>query len=86
MIRIIQSDSNGSITERLSVLSAGENHVLHISSAELLDSLLSEHPAHSVGHIALSAPVRAYDPGDPVMEVKFNLVCKRFESLHFYVL
>ena len=54
---------------------------LHGSAAELLCTLLSQHPAHRVRHIALTASVGADNPGDSVVEFKFYLVRKGLESL-----
>ena len=86
MIRIVQSDRNRSITQRLSVLGAGKDNVLHAAASELLYPLLTQHPADGIRDITLPTPVRAYDTCNAVVEVKFYLVRKGFKSLHLYVL
>ena len=50
---------------------------------QLLDLLLTEHPADCIGNIALSASVRSHDAGDAVVEFKYDLIGKGFESLYF---
>ena len=86
MVGIVQSDRNRRVTQGPAVLRTREDHILHRAPSELFDPLLSKHPAHCVCHIALAASVRADDPRNAIVEIKFYLICKGFESLHFYTL
>src|SRR5699024_3123261 len=85
MIRVIESNSYRSVTERLPVLRTGEDHILHAAASELFDSLLTEDPSYSVRYITLAASVRSHNTGNAIMKIKFYLVCKGFKSLHFNV-
>ena len=83
MVRIVQGDRHIGKSLGFSCLCAGEDHVLHGRTSELLYLLLTEHPADCVGNIALSTSVRTNDAGDSVVEFKYDLICKGFESLYF---
>ena len=47
-----------------------------------LTTLLSEHPAHSVRHVALAAAVRSNNAGDPVVEIKSDFIRKGLKALN----
>ena len=83
MVRIIQSDSHIGKSLGLSRLRTGEDHILHGGTSELFYLLFTEHPADCIGNIALSASVRANDAGNSVVEFKYDLISKGFESLYF---
>ena len=83
MIGIIQRNGNRRKTKRFSGLCTGENNILHVSSTQLFCTLFSQYPADSIADIALSTSVRTYDAGDTVMEFKYDLIGKGFESLYF---
>ena len=83
MVGIIQGDSYIGKSLGLSHLRTGENHILHGGTSELFYFLLTEHPAHRVGNIALAASVRPYNTGNSVVELKQNFIGKGFEPLDF---
>ena len=85
MIRIVQSDRDRCITQRLAVLCTGKDHILHAPAAQLFHPLFAQNPAHGVRHITLPASIGTYDASDPVMEIEFYFICKGFKSLYFYV-
>ena len=81
-VRVVQSDGNISKAKRPARLRPREDDVLHGRPAQLLDSLLTQHPPDRIRDIALSASVGAYDSGNTVVKFKFNLVCKGLEALN----
>ena len=84
MVRVVQGDGHRGVAQRPPVLRAGEDDILHASAPQLLDPLLPQDPAHSVRHIALTAPVGTHDPGDTIVKIKHDLICKRFKALYLY--
>ena len=86
MVRIIQSNANKGKAKRFTGSCPGENDILHFLAAQLLRTLLAQHPADSIGDIALPAPVRPNDPGDPLMKLEDQPVGKGFKSLDLYTL
>ncbi len=82
MIRIVQRDSHIGKALGLSHLGSRKYDVLHAAAAKLPYALFSQHPAHRVGHIALSAPVWTHNPRNPVVEFKQKPVGKGFEALY----
>ena len=83
MVGVVQGDGHIGKSLGLSRLCAGEDHILHGGTSELLYLLLTEHPADCIGNIALSASVWANDAGNSVVEFKYDLIGKGFESLYF---
>ena len=86
MICIIQCNRHICIADRPAVLCPCKNNVLHACAAQLFGALLSQNPSDRVCHIALSASIRSYDSGNPVVEVKHDLICERLKTMHFYAL
>ena len=82
MIRVVQCDGYRSITQRLSVFRSGKNDILHGTASKLLCSLLSQHPADCICHIALSTSVWAHDSRNSIVKLKFNPIGERFKSLY----
>ena len=82
VVGIVQRDRDIGISHRFSRFGPGKDDVLHRGASELFDLLLSQHPAHSVRYVALSAAVWAYDSRDAVMKVESDLVGKRFKALY----
>ena len=76
MIGIIQCDRHVGKSLRFSKLRTSKNNVLHRAAAQLPASLLTEHPAHCIGDIALTAAVRSDDARDSVVELKQNFIGK----------
>ena len=74
---------NISKAKRPARLRPRKNNILHRGPAQLLDSLLTQHPPDRIRDIALSASVRSHNSGDAVVEFKFNLVGKGLEALNF---
>ena len=81
MIAVIHGNGHIGIAQRLPILRSGKDHILHGSAAELLCTLLSQHPAHRVRHIALPAAVRPHNPGNAIVKVENYLVGKGFETI-----
>ena len=81
MVGVIQSDRHIGIAQRFSHFGSGKNNILHGSTTELLDPLLSQNPADSICNIALTASVRAHDPRDPIMKFKHDFIGKGFKSM-----
>ena len=54
-----------------------------LAAAKLLCALLAQHPPNGVAHIALTAPVRAYDRRDPLIELQFDFIRKGFKTENF---
>ena len=86
MVGIIQGNGHIGKALWLSDLRSREDNILHGSASQLLCALLTEHPAHRVGNIALAASVRPYNTGNSVVELKQDLVGKGFESLYLNAL
>ena len=82
MIAVVQGNGHVGKPLGLSHLGSRKDDVLHAGAAQLLDALFAQHPAHGVGHIALSAAVGAHDTGDAVMEFKYQLIGKGFKPLN----
>ena len=76
VVRVVQGDGHRGEALGLSQLRAGENHVLHAGSPQLLYLLLSQHPADRVRHVALATAVGAHYAGDAVVKLKYDLVGK----------
>jgi len=83
VIGIIQSNGYRCKSQRFSGLCTGKNDILHISATQLFCTLFTQYPADSITNVALSTAVRAYNAGDTVMEFKYDLIGKGFESLYF---
>ncbi len=62
---------------------AAEQEILSALGAQRGVALLAEHPAHSVGDIALAGAIRADDGGDAGAELKDRARGKGFEALDF---
>ena len=82
-VRIVQCDGNISKAKRPACLCPREDDILHRGPAQLLDSLLAQHPPDRVRDIALAAAVGSHDPGDAVLKFKSGFVCKGLEALNF---
>ena len=82
MIRIVQRNGYRCIAQRLSVLCAGKDDILHAPAPKLLYPLFTENPAYRIGNVALAAAVRADDAGYSVVEVEFDFVGKRLKALY----
>ena len=76
MVRVVQSDGYAGKALGLPRLRTGEDDILHTGASKLFDLLLSQHPAHRVGDIALAAAVGSHDAGDSVMKFEHDLVGK----------
>ncbi len=66
---------------RLPRVAAAEDDVLHPIAAQALGALLAHHPRDGVGDVALAAPVRADDGGDPLVEGQLRAIGERFEPV-----
>ena len=86
MIGIIKGNRHIRIPQRLPCLRTRKNDILHGCPSQLLDPLLSQHPAHSIRNITLSTAIRSYNARNAIMKLKFDLVCKGFESVYFNTL
>src|SRR5688500_19223684 len=64
-------------------MAATEDNVLGLPGAKCVLPLLTQHPAHRVGHVRLAAPVRPYDPGDPRLEREDGTVEAALKTLDF---
>src|SRR5688500_16284453 len=64
-------------------MAATEDNVLGLPGAKCVLPLLTQDPAHGVGHVRLAAPVRPYDPGDPRLEREDGAVEEALETLDF---
>jgi len=64
----------------LARIAAAEDHVLHLVAAQALRALLAQHPRDGVGDVALAAPVRTDDRGDPLVEGKLRPIGKGLEA------
>ncbi len=64
----------------LAGVAAAEDHVFHPVAAQALRALLAQHPRDRIGDIALAAPVRADDGGDPLVEGKLRPIRKGLET------
>ena len=76
MVGVVQSNGDTGKALGLSRLCSGEDDILHAGASKLFDLLLSQHPAHCVRNIALSAAVRSHNTGNSVMKFKYDLVGK----------
>ncbi len=85
MVFICDRESHIRITLRLPQFRPRKNDILHTGAPELLRALFAEHPPDGIRHIALTAPVRAYDPSDPVMKFKYEFIGKRFKPMNLYI-
>ncbi len=61
-------------------VAAAENHVLHAIAAKALRALFAEHPRERVHDVALPAPVRTNDRGDPGIECQLGSIGKALEA------
>ena len=86
MVAVIQRNRHIGIAQRFSQFGTGKNNVLHRCAAQLLDSLLAQHPAHGVCNITLSAAVWSDNTGDSVVELKQDFIGKGFKPVYFYTL
>ena len=82
MVGVVQRNGYRCIAQRLSVLCAGKDDILHTPATELLYPLFSENPAYRIGNVALAAAVWADDTGYSVVEVEFDFVGKRLKALY----
>ena len=60
---------------------ARKDDVLSPGSAQIADVLLTQHPADSIGDIALAAAVRPYDGGDARVKIYGYLIGKGLEAI-----
>ncbi len=67
--------------EGLALLRPGEDHVVRASRAQRSVRLLPEHPAHRIGHVALSRAVRADDGVDAGLEHEARRVGEGLEAV-----
>ena len=81
-VGVVQSDRNISKAKRPARLGPREDNILHRRPAQLLDSLLTQHPPDCIRDIALAAAVRPHNSGYAVMKFKFDLVCKGLKALN----
>ncbi len=59
-----------------------EDHLFHLGAPQDARALFPQHPAHGIGHIRLSAPVRSDDGGDALVEEHHGRVGERLEAQH----
>ena len=65
----------------LTVARALKDDILHLSAAQVLDSLLAQHPGDCVRNVTFAAAIRAYDRSDAVAcEDNFRVIGEGFES------
>ena len=81
-VRIIYIKRDLAVAVRTAGLGAAENYILHRLPAQTFGRLLSEHPSHRVGYIALAAAVRAYDRGYTLAEFEYRFIGKGFKALY----
>ena len=59
-----------------------EDDILHLFSAQAAGGLLTEHPAHRIGDVALAAAVWTYDGGQPCAEGQLCFIRKGLKALN----
>jgi len=74
----LEADFGGG--RRLACVASAEDHVFHAIAAEALRTLLTEHPREGVHDVALPAPVRTHDRGDPGIECQLGSIRKALEA------
>jgi hypothetical protein len=79
-VAVVQVEGNLGDVHRSPAGRALEDHVLHLAAAEEPRRLLTQHPAHRVGHVRLAAAVRAHDRGHAVLERQRDGVGERLEA------
>ena len=82
MIGVVERDRNIRIAERLAVLRSCENNILHGRTSKLLRALFSEHPAHRIRDVTLTASVWSDNTGDSVVKFKHDFVGKGLKSMY----
>ena len=82
MIRVVEGNGYICTGQRFPQLGSRKNNILHGASAQLLDPLLSEHPAHRIGNIGFPGAVRSHNRRKAVMEFQLDFVCKRLKALN----
>jgi hypothetical protein len=68
---------------RLARRRAVEDDVFHLRAAHHARALLTQHPAHRIGHVGLAAAVRTDNGRDAAIEHELRVIGERLESMHF---
>ena len=80
---VVESQGRFGHASRGPAVTAAENDVFGLLGAKRVLPLLAQDPAHSVGHVRLSAAVRPHDPGDSRLEREDGAVEETLEALNF---
>ncbi len=67
-------------TQRLALVGAGKDNILHLVPAQNPRALLAQHPAHRVGNIGFAAAVRPHNTGNPILQLNNRAVGKGFKT------
>ena len=81
--RVVDNERDLSHTFGAAGFSTVEDDLLHTAASQRFRALFAEHPAESVAHVRLAAPVRADDTRHAFMEIYDHGVRERLEPLHF---
>lgn len=82
LLAVAEGEGDLGHAEGLPLLGAVEDDVGHLAAAEGLGRLLAEDPADRVEDVALAAPVRPDDGGDPGVELNHRFIRERFKPHH----
>ena len=82
-ISIIEHKARLSVAHPFSLFSTAEDYILHLCTAQGLCALLTEHPAHRVGDVTLTASVRTDNGSYSGIKIQNRFIGEGFESLHY---
>ena len=83
VVFVVENQRDLAVGQAAAGFGAIEDDILHLRAAQRLRALLTQHPAHRVGNIALAAAVGAHHAGDAVLKDDFGVVGEGFEAVQY---
>ena len=80
-VLVVEHQGHLAVAQRLPLLGAVKNNVLHAAAAKQFRALLPQHPAHSVADVAFPGSVGADDGGDPFVQQDLRPLGEGLESV-----
>ena len=81
VILVVEDQRHLAEGQALALLGSVEDHVLHLGAAQRLGALLTQHPLHRVGNVALAAAVGADHAGNSILKYDLHAVRKGLEPV-----
>ena len=82
-VLVLKNERDLAIGHRPAFLRAREDDVLHLGAAQRFGALLTQHPAHRIGDIALAGTVGSYNARNTLIKTDIRALRERFEAIDF---